>query len=138
HISHSLPFTPYASSFVPSSARLVCAGISPKAKGILSVHELSSGSLTSLGEFVLPHGIKCTTFGASSIEDRHVAFADYGGQLSVSSLERPEDPLYNVQAHASIVNCIDGVGGQNVGYGAPEIATGGRDGCVRVWDPRTP
>ena len=23
-----------------------------------------------------------------------------------------------------------------VGYGAPELVTGGRDGCVRVWDPR--
>lgn len=27
---------------------------------------------------------------------------------------------------------------QAKGYGAPEIATCGRDGCVRVWDVRQP
>jgi WD40 repeat protein len=47
-----------------------------------------------------------------------------------------EVPLYSVQAHKEIVNCIDGVGGLNLGHGAPEIATGSRDGCVRIWDPR--
>ena len=29
---------------------------------------------------------------------------------------------------------MDGFG--EAGFGAPEIVTGGRDGCVRVWDPR--
>jgi WD40 repeat protein len=41
-----------------------------------------------------------------------------------------------VQGHTTIINCIDGCGGLDIGYGAPEIVTGGRDGCVRVWDPR--
>ena len=27
-------------------------------------------------------------------------------------------------------------GGMEIGFGAPEILTGGRDGCVRLWDPR--
>ena len=26
----------------------------------------------------------------------------------------------------------------DIGYGAPELVTGGRDGCVRLWDPRVP
>lgn len=43
---------------------------------------------------------------------------------------------YKVKAHDKIVNAIDGIGGMNVGNGAPELVTGGRDGCVRVWDPR--
>ena len=43
---------------------------------------------------------------------------------------------YKVKGHSSIINCIDGVGGLNIGNGALEIVTGGRDGCVRVWDPR--
>jgi len=33
-------------------------------------------------------------------------------------------------------NSIDGIGGKGVEYGAPELVTGGSDGCVRVWDPR--
>ena len=40
--------------------------------------------------------------------------------------------------NASIINAIDGVGGLNLGHGAQELVTGGRDGCVRVWDPRVP
>lgn len=48
-----------------------------------------------------------------------------------------EVPVYSVKAHPSIVNCIDGVGGLNVGSGAPELATCSRDGCVKIWDPRT-
>ena len=41
-----------------------------------------------------------------------------------------------LQAHSTIVNAIDGIGGLGIGGGAPEIVTGSRDGCVRVWDPR--
>ncbi len=33
-------------------------------------------------------------------------------------------------------NVIDGIGGKGPEYGAPELVTGGSDGCVRVWDPR--
>ena len=90
-----------------------------------------------VGEYVLPFGLKCATFGASGIEDRHVALGDYGGVLSICDLNRPEVPLFSAQAHSSIINSIDGIGGLQVGFGAPEIVTGGRDGCVRVWDPRS-
>lgn len=38
--------------------------------------------------------------------------------------------FYSVKAHNTIVNQIDGVGGQDIGYGAPEIATAGRDGIL--------
>ena len=31
---------------------------------------------------------------------------------------------------------MDAIGGAGYGYGAPEILTGGRDGCVRLWDIR--
>lgn len=31
---------------------------------------------------------------------------------------------------------MDAIGGPSKGYGAPEIATCGRDGAVRVWDVR--
>jgi hypothetical protein len=44
--------------------------------------------------------------------------------------------IMDVKAHTSIVNAIDGCGGQAKGYGAPELVTSGRDGAVRVWDVR--
>lgn len=43
---------------------------------------------------------------------------------------------YDVQAHSNMANSIDGVGGKGAEFGAPELVTGGSDGCVRVWDPR--
>lgn len=38
--------------------------------------------------------------------------------------------------HEQGINCIDGIGGLNIGYGAPELVTGGRNGVVKVWDQR--
>lgn len=48
--------------------------------------------------------------------------------LPVRDLHDPDEPIFSVQGHKSIINCIDGCGGMNVGYGAPEIVTGSRDG----------
>jgi WD40 repeat protein len=81
-------------------------------------------------------GIKCCTFAASSFERRHLATGDYNGFLQTWDLERLEVPVFSVKAHQSIINTIDGVGGLNIGYGAPELVTGSRDGCVKVWDVR--
>lgn len=36
--------------------------------------------------------------------------------------------MYSVKAHDAIVNVMDGCGGVNIGYGAPEIVTASRDG----------
>jgi hypothetical protein len=46
------------------------------------------------------------------------------------NLEDTVAPVYSVNAHKEIINCIDGVGGQNIGCGAPEIVTGSRDGEI--------
>mmetsp|Transcript_22301 Transcript_22301/g.64840 ORF Transcript_22301/g.64840 Transcript_22301/m.64840 type:complete len:363 (-) Transcript_22301:48-1136(-) len=136
HVHKSLTFTPYDTRWVPCSARLVCMGITPKAKGTLQVFEMNSGELTLLSESQKPKGIKCGTFGASSFEERHLACGDYAGMVAIYDLNRQEVPVFSVQGHSAIVNAIDGIGGQSVGNGAPELVTGGRDGCVRVWDPR--
>ena len=43
--------------------------------------------------------------------------------------------VYSAQAHKSIMNAIDGCGGLNIGNGAPELVTGGRDGtCLARGD----
>lgn len=63
------------------------------------------------------------------------AFGDFKGDLNICDLETGKI-FYSVHAHNQLVNSIDGIGGLEIGNGAPEIVTAGRDGCVRVWDPR--
>jgi WD40 repeat protein len=136
HVHQSLTFTPYETRWIPCSARLVLAGISPKGKGVMQVLELDGGKLKKIDEREKPSGIKCGTFGASGLQERRMACGDYEGKLSIYDLERNDLPVWQVQAHTSIINCVDGIGGQTHGCGAPELVTGARDGCVRVWDPR--
>jgi WD40 repeat protein len=80
---------------------------------------------------------------------------DYSGSLSICDLERSmssnttdttggsrkdknqagdDGEIFSVQAHEGLVNAIDGIGGG--GCGAPELATGGKDGRVKIWDTR--
>jgi WD40 repeat protein len=136
HIHHNINYTPNDNKWVPCSARFVSMGIHPNAKGALNVFQLNSGALETVGEGITTNGIKCGTFGASSLEERHIATGDYAGKLNIYDLEHINKPIYSQQAHTSIVNAIDGCGGLDIGNGAPEIITGGRDGCVRLWDPR--
>ena len=49
---------------------------------------------------------------------------DYAGTLNVYDLDvgNLSKPIFSQQAHASIINAIDGCGGpDNIGYGAPEL-----------------
>jgi hypothetical protein len=66
---------------------------------------------------------------------RDMACVDYKGKLLIFDIEYGKEK-YNVQAHSSMANTIDGIGGKGAEYGAPELVTGGADGAVRVWDPR--
>lgn len=58
----------------------------------------------------------------------------WDGTLTMFDLEK-QAVCFEAKAHPVMVNCLDGIGGR-VGFGSPEIVTGGRDGAVRVWDPR--
>ncbi|GMH42793.1 hypothetical protein BSKO_10712 [Bryopsis sp. KO-2023] len=136
HLSKSLTVTIYDCKWIPSSARFVALGSYPKTTGCLQVYELQGSDLKLLKEVEKPSSFKCGSFGASSLADRQLATGNFSGKLQLWDLEDTKTPLFDVQAHASIVNAIDGCGGQTRGYGPPEIASCGRDGCVRVWDVR--
>lgn len=137
HVSKSVLFTPFETRWIPCSARFAVMGVTPRGQGVIKVMEMDEGQLKVATEVEKKDGIKCGTFGASAYEERHLATGDYGGYLRIWDLEAIDTPVFSVKAHESIVNCVDGIGGLNVGNGAPELATCSRDGCVRIWDPRT-
>ena len=145
--------------WIPCSARFALVGTHARGTGALQVYALNHGKMETLLDIEKQHGFKCCTFAASSLEQRHLASGDYDGRLAVGcslrrlrfifshplfrnkplnaraqvwNLEHTDLPIYSVKAHAGLINCIDGCGGLGIGYGAPEIVTGGRDGSVKV------
>lgn len=83
HVNKSLSFTPNDTKWIPCSARFVAMGIYPKATGAITVYGLNQGELKTHMEIEKKDGIKCGTFGASALEDRHLATGDYGGVMSI-------------------------------------------------------
>lgn len=136
HLAKSLTLTVYETKWIPGTAKFVALGSYPRNTGSLQVFELEGSELKVIKELEKPSAFKCGTFGASSLVERRLATGNFAGQLQLWDLEHTARPVFEVQAHASIVNQIDGFGGQSRGYGAPEIVSCGRDGCVRVWDVR--
>jgi len=134
--SSSVNYTLFDARWVPSSARFVALGNYARGTGCIHVHSLEGGQIKAQQEFEKTAAFKCGTFGASSLEDRHLATGDFKGNLMTWDLERMSEPVFQAKAHETIVNCIDGCGGMGIGGGAPELVTGGRDGCVKVWDVR--
>ncbi|EDQ85227.1 uncharacterized protein MONBRDRAFT_38989 [Monosiga brevicollis MX1] len=137
HVNHSVNYTLFGARWVPASARCVLFGQHARNTGALQVMALKDSKLELEAEVTRPHGIKCGTFKASSFEERHLAVGDFDGELSLWDLERLDNPVYSAKQHDGMIYCIDGAGGLNQG-GAPEIATGGKDGCVKIWDTRQP
>jgi len=124
--------------WVPSSARIVVLGSHVKGHGTIQIYSLTKDAKLDLNSQVKrPDPIKCGTFGATSLENRHLATGDFAGHLAIWDLENMSPgPIFSVKAHDQIINCIDGVAGLGIGRGAPEIVTASRDGFVKVWDPR--
>ncbi|XP_046992196.1 dynein axonemal assembly factor 10 [Schistocerca americana] len=136
HVEKSLPFSLFDGKWIPCSAKFVVLGSKPKGTGALQIYEITEGDVKLLHEVEKSKPFKCGSFGASSLRERHLATGDFDGKLNVWNLEDTSNPVYTASAHKQIINCIDGIGGLNVGCGAPEIVTGSRDGSVKVWDIR--
>ncbi|KAJ3088171.1 hypothetical protein HK102_009399 [Quaeritorhiza haematococci] len=136
HIHKSVPYTPYDIKWIPCSARFVVIGQHARGTGVLEVYELDHGEAKVIQQTEKKDAFKCGTFGASPLHTRHFATGDFSGRLSLWDLDRTELPVFSVQAHDQIINCIDGCGGIGVQSGPPEIATGSRDGMVKIWDTR--
>ncbi|CAE7544155.1 wdr92, partial [Symbiodinium necroappetens] len=94
HLKEQLNFTPFDTRWVPQSARYVVLGQYPRATGCIRVCQLNKGKSEKLAETEQPKGFKCGTFGASSIEDRHLATGDYAGGLAIWDLENLKKPVW--------------------------------------------
>lgn len=75
------------------------------------MYELAGLELKLISEVEKKQSFKCGTFGASSIADRRLATGNFGGQLEIWDLENTKEPIFQSQAHASIINAMDGCGG---------------------------
>lgn len=115
HLTQSVAYTPYDTKWIPCSAKFVALGVEAKGTGVLNIYELGKTELKTVSEARRDVGFKCGTFGASLLEHRHLATGNYKGQLEIWDLENLEQSIYCVKAHDTLVNCIDGIGGLNIG-----------------------
>ncbi|ELR13321.1 monad, putative [Acanthamoeba castellanii str. Neff] len=153
--SAALPFAPFCTLWIPSSARLLALGCRQDGSaslGALHLYKLEmpaddSGQLrlmldaakqaggtkkTTTG--LSRAGLKCGTFDLSTPSGRLLAVGDFEGRVSVWDVERlqgerPLQTLFTIEGgHDQIVNSIDAT---------PHLLlTGSRDGRACVWDVR--
>eukprot|EP01012_Entosiphon_sulcatum_P023303 TRINITY_DN28290_c0_g1_i1.p1 TRINITY_DN28290_c0_g1~~TRINITY_DN28290_c0_g1_i1.p1 ORF type:complete len:284 (+),score=67.43 TRINITY_DN28290_c0_g1_i1:75-926(+) len=132
YVRKSLTYTLFDVKWVPSSARFVGVGNYARNTGCIFIYQIESGELQVVKEVEKSQPFKCCTFGQSPEEERHLATGNFKGQLQVWDIEDFGVPLFDVAAHESIINTIDGC----LATGPPELVTGSRDGSVKVWDVR--
>uniref|UniRef100_A0A671T6S6 WD repeat-containing protein 92 n=1 Tax=Sinocyclocheilus anshuiensis TaxID=1608454 RepID=A0A671T6S6_9TELE len=82
HIQKSLNYTVFDSRWVPCSAKFVCMGNFARGTGVVQIYEVQHGELQLVKEIEKAKPIKCGTFGATSLQQRHLATGDFDGSLN--------------------------------------------------------
>ena len=134
--SKLLTYTPFDVKWLPYSSKIVVTGQTPRSSGIVQIYNFQEGKLELFSEFLKPNGFKCSTFGSSSFSSRDLAVGDFEGNLFIYDLERGSPSFEIKKAHKSIINAIDGLGGQTSQNGRSEIITASKDGTSKLWDIR--
>ena len=88
HVSLPLNYTPFDVKWLPCSAKIVVAGQTPRANGLIQIYQMNKGKLELFSEFRKEFGFKCASFGASSFAARDLAVGDFEGNLMVFDLEK--------------------------------------------------
>lgn len=139
HIERVVDFTIFDTKWIPGTAKVIAVGNKADGTGIAQIFEMNAGRLDDVHAIVTKSRLKCASFGASPLRKTHLAVATMDGQLQVLDTQRTTSTatVYAAEAHKGMVNCLDAIGGGlMLNCGAPEIATGGADGVVKIWDIR--
>lgn len=110
--------------WIHNSPKFIAVGGKPNLKGVINIYSLDDNDIQTVHEYEKPVSIECATFQSSFISKRHLAYGDYEGNLEIVDLEHSAKSIYSVKAHQGLIYCIDGVGGLEIGCGAPELVTG--------------
>lgn len=136
HAQEGMNHTLFDTKWIPRTCRFVVLGTYPRGTGSMHIMEIDGTKLKVVTKLEKSKAFRCGTFGASSLLAQQLATGDHDGRMQIWNLEKPDIPVYSVNAHSEIINSIDGMGGVDKTKGAAEIVTGSRDGLVKVWDPR--
>ena len=79
YAEESVDMTLFDCRWVPCSTRFVALGTHLKGTGALRVYtmDMEKKGVRQMAEQLTEHPIKCGTFGATTLEDRHLATGDF-------------------------------------------------------------
>ena len=89
HLSTSVAFTPFETIWIPSSAKFMAVGESPRRQGIISIYDFDTDEkgnepkLKETKKITVSHGIKCATFNCCTNNNRHLTTGDFDGNLCI-------------------------------------------------------
>ena len=97
--------------WVPQSPRLVVLGTYAAGTGTLQVVELEGTEGKVVGQGRAAQGLRCGAIAASAGQ---LAAGGFGGALTIWDLERPDNPVVEVEAHEGVVHSVHSLGGSQV------------------------
>lgn len=135
YINYPTEFHIFDTKWLPSfPTKFVTIGATSKSspRGFIQITELNADKLDLVKMVEKKSAFRCATFGGTVRNSSSLSLGNFDGSLQIFDIERSDFPIYDVQAHDGMVNCVDGMGdGDGV-----EVVTGGQDGDVKVFDPR--
>ncbi|KAG4069814.1 hypothetical protein HA402_006829 [Bradysia odoriphaga] len=135
YINYPIEFHIFDTKWLPSCpTKFVTVGATSKSspRGFIQISELNNDRLDLVKMVDKKSAFRCATFGGTIRNSSSLSLGNFNGNLQIFDIERSDFPIYDVEAHDGIVNCVDGMGN---GDGV-EVVTGGQDGLVKVFDPR--